>query len=247
MHRFFENHKLEVTQKLFLNKDNSHKIKSVLRLKKDFKIILFNNTNFEFIANIIDLNSKLIQVEILEKIFKDLSSPINIHLAQAIAKNDKMDWILQKVVELGVTQITPILTAQTIARPNNQENKILHWEGITIAACCQCGRNSIPKINSIIKLQDFLKKIEISDSCKLILSPEDPHKIIKITDQLPIKLKSNKEIIILIGPEGGFNQEELHLAETYSFQKLHLGSRILRTETAPIAILSILQALYGDL
>lgn len=253
MPRFFEDQKLALDQVVRLNEDNSHKIRSVLRLKKDHIIILFNNTNFEFQSQIINIKSKFIEVKIINAKHKDLSSLHKIHLVTAITKNDNFDLVIQKSTELGVNEITPIITERTVVKYNS--NKILHWNKIAIAACCQCGRNNIPKINEITSFTNIVEKYnEITTTHKLIFSPLDFQEHIKYknTDKilnflLPLKNINGSRIIILIGPEGGFTLNEIDKANKNLFSVLQLGARILRAETAAIAIVSILQAALGDL
>ncbi len=136
--RFFEQQNFILNKKFFLTEQNSHKIISVLRLKVNSKIYLFNNTNIEFTARITNITaiktikSKIIEIEILQAVHKNLESPLQIHLAQAVAKNDNMDWIIQKAVELGVHKITPIITKRTIVKITAEKNKklLLHWRSM---------------------------------------------------------------------------------------------------------------------
>lgn len=249
MHRFFENIQLQNGVTTKLNYDNSCKIINVLKLKINQEIYLFNNTNFEFLSKIIEISNKAVYVEILNTIMHNLESPLKIHLAQAIAKYDNMDLIIQKSTELGVDEITPIISDRTIVKPKNHINKLDHWKKIAIAACTQCGRNLIPRINSIISFKDFINNIPQQatikeQSLKLILSPSV---LLPLPNLLDNQFNTYKKIWIIIGPEGGFTSSELNLAHQHQFNLRSLGPRILRTETAPIAIISILQAKFGDL
>ena len=245
--RFFESENFTVTNKFILSEPNSHKIISVLKLPIGSIISVFNNTNMEFFAEINNLkvlkNKKLIEVKILQAVPNNLESPIKIHLAQAIAKHDNMDLIIQKSVELGVHQITPIVTERTIVKiaANQLLKKIEHWQSIAINACCQCGRNIVPKINSAFSFNDFINNASTPN--KFILSPIN---YLNNNNNLN-NLDLTKEIILVIGPEGGFSSKELTLATQNQFSSLTIGPRVLRTETAPIVALSILQAKYGDL
>jgi len=244
-YRFFEQQNFILNHKFILNKPNSHKIISVLRLQPDAIINIFNNTNLEFIAKIIDIKTnKLIEIQILQAISNNLESPLKIHLAQAIAKHDNMDLIIQKSVELGVYQITPIITDRTIVKIAAHQliKKIEHWQAIAINACCQCGRNIIPKINSILSFNDFINNANTPN--KFILSPINNSNNSHNLNNLDLNL--TKEITLVIGPEGGFTNTELTLAEQNQFHSLTIGPRILRTETAPIVALSVFQAKYGD-
>lgn len=160
-----------------------------------------------------------------------------------------MDLIVQKSTELGVNEITPIISDRTIVKPKNYTNKLDHWRKIAIAACAQCGRNLIPRINSIISFKDFIKIVNQQPTIneqflKLILSPSG---LLPLPNLLDNQFNTYKKIWIIIGPEGGFTPSELNLAHQNQFNLRSLGPRILRTETAPMAIISILQAKFGDL
>lgn len=246
--RFFEQQDFKINQTFLLNQANSHKIISVLRLQINSQIYLFNNTNYEFLAKIINIQSikkiKHIEIEIITATYKNLESSLKIHLVQAIPKNDNMDLIVQKAIELGVHTITPILTKRTIIKITADKiiNKTMHWQSIAIAACAQCGRNIVPIINNVLSFDDFIKidRQSAENHNKFILSPNTNTKS-------NININMQQEIIIIIGPEGGFSLEELDLAKQKNFRQLTFGPRILRTETAPIVALSILQSKYGDL
>jgi len=251
--RFFDQQNFTVLNNFTLSEPNSHKIISVLKLPIGSIINIFNNsnTNIEFIAKITNIknfknkkNNKLIEIQILQAISNNLESPLKIHLAQAIAKHDNMDLIIQKSVELGVYQITPIITDRTIVKIAAHQliKKIEHWQAIAINACCQCGRNIIPKINSILSFNDFINNANTPN--KFILSPINNSNNSHNLNNLDLNL--TKEITLVIGPEGGFTNTELTLAEQNQFHSLTIGPRILRTETAPIVALSVFQAKYGD-
>lgn len=248
-HRFFELNNFTVNNKFILSQINSHKIINVLRLSLGAIITVFNNTNLEFIAKITDLKinkkNNLIEIIILKAIEKNLESMLKIHLVQAIAKHDNMDLIVQKATELGVNQITPIITERTIVKTNTNQitKKINHWQSIAINACCQCGRNIVPKVNELISFKDFIKNKILN---KFILTPNTNFNNIDF-NKFNFNPELNQEICIIIGPEGGFNEQELSLATENECLALSLGPRILRTETASIACISILQAQYGDL
>jgi 16S rRNA (uracil1498-N3)-methyltransferase len=260
--RLFEQKELKNKQTILLSAANSHKIISVLRSKVGEQITLFNNTNQEFLANIVEINrsksnNKSSNVQVTVKIIQQstisLESPLKIHLVQAIAKSDNMAWIIQKATELGVEEITPVITQRTIVKANNPDNKTKHWQDVAIAACCQCGRNVVPAINQIVKVTEFVqdKKYHKLTNHKFILSPDpvrsqhniDDTRLAAITSEIALM----QNIIILIGPEGGFTSQEIHLAREHEFIPLTVGPRILRTETAAMALISILQAKYGDL
>jgi len=216
----------------------------VLRLEIGDKIIVFNNTGYDYLAEISEIQKKKISLKIIEKINITTESCLSIHLGQAVSRGEKMDWVIQKAVELGVKEITPVITQYTQAKASEQ--KLEHWRKIIISACEQCGRNMMPVLHGAANLSDWLNKIKISENkVNLIFEPEAVINLGSLdcfTSQKDAKLA----MTLLIGPEGGFSSEEITLSQQYCFQSVKLGNRILRTETAAIAAISALQTLAGD-
>jgi 16S rRNA (uracil1498-N3)-methyltransferase len=167
-------------------------------------------------------------------------SPRPIHLAQAIAKGDKMEWIIQKAVELGATSITPLLTERCVVRLDGSrlEKKQHQWQAIAIAACEQSGRNTVPTIYPCCTLDDYLTQCDAP--IKLTLSPHTQ-------DTWPLIQDASTAIALIIGPEGGLSAEEVQKTLQYQACAVRLGPRILRSETAAITALGLLQMRYGDL
>ncbi len=229
------NHQIHTT--INLNDNNTKHISTVLRMQIDDELIIFAN-DYEYQAKIITVSKKLTTIEILNKKYINRESPCNINLIQAIPKGKRMELIIQKAVELGVTSITPLLTQYTLCKKEQLHKKYQQWLAIAIAACEQCGRNQIPIIYEPITLNNVLKQSYNGNSYVL-----EPH-IGKSWREHP---QSQTTINLIIGPEGGFHADELTAIMTMNFVPLKLGIRILRTETAAIAALSLMQAIYGDL
>lgn len=238
-YRFYYPHELIVHNSYLLDVGNSQQIIKVLRLKLGQEICLFNNTAFNFVATIQAFIKKTVQVAITAKLANCLGSPGKIYLAQAIAKGRKMDYIIQKSVELGVTGIIPLITERTIV--NIAVDKILarmeHWQKIIIGACCQCGRSELPIIYEPMAFKDYIK--QWSTFSKLILAPNSKIAIVNVSPQ--------EQFHLLVGPEGGFSLPELAWAREHNCIEVNLGPRILRTETASIVALTALQLQFGDL
>lgn len=217
-----------------------HQIRHVLRLKPKNEIILFNGRNQVAEASIdsIHKSSTTVQIRIISELNKE--SPAKIHLGQVIGKGPKWDFVIQKATELGVHAITPLYSEFGMVRYKSDKitQKIEHWQKIAIAACAQSERNQCPIVHSPTSLDTWLPTQKNSASTKLILAPDATQSIM----QQP----KSKDIILLIGPEGGFSQIEEALAKQIGFVTVHMGPRILRTETATIAALSLLQAHSGD-
>ena len=152
-----------------------------------------------------------------------------------------MDFTIQKAVELGVTSITPLITNRSNVqlKADRIEKRTQHWQGVIISACEQCGRNQIPALNAPVKLHGWLEQIP-EEALKLTLHPDSNQSLDGITMQ-------SERIDLLIGPEGGLDLDELSIAEENGFKQIQLGPRVLRTESAALTILSIIQHKWGDL
>jgi len=227
-------------QDITLSMEASQHIAVVLRMDVGASLTLFNGTNLEFQATIVALQKKKVRVMIVQINEVSRESPLQIHLGQAMSKGDRMEWVIQKSVELGVHRITPLITARCVVKLDNDrmQKKVQQWQAIAVAACEQCGRNIIPLVDHPQHLVSFFSSAHAS--LKWIVHPEGT----KNWRDYPM---SETTMALLIGPEGGFSAEEVALALTHHFLPLSLGPRILRTETATISALSLLQAVRGDL
>jgi len=213
-------------------------IVNVLRLKENNTIILFNGLGSEFVTQIISIEKKLTIVKILQEKITNKPSPIKIELALSLIKNDKFDFALQKTVELGVDSITPIIATRSTIKINSkrEQNRREHWAGIIQSACEQSGRNTLPIINPVSSISDWLD----ASSVPIILFEPSATETLK-------SISTMNKARVLIGPEGGFTEQELELIESAGANKLRLGPRVLRAETAAITAVSSLQLLMGDL
>jgi 16S rRNA (uracil1498-N3)-methyltransferase len=203
-------------------------------------LTLFCGDNKEYSAIIHSVKKRQVHVKIeaVKEINKE--SPLLIHLAQAISKGDRMELVMQKSVELGVASITPVITERCVVKLDKERmaKKLHQWQAIVIAACEQSGRNIVPIVHSPVTLEQYVS--EVQAPLKLILHPDCT------TSWRDYSIKG-AEIALIIGPEGGLNEEEIKLACHHEFFPLSLGPRILRTETAALTALSVLQAVGGDL
>jgi 16S rRNA (uracil1498-N3)-methyltransferase len=224
-----------------LDEKASHHVARVLRAKTGDKLTVFNGSGSECDATIIHIDKKGVDVEMINFVTRNVESPIDIYLAQGIARGEKMDFIVQKAVELGVKKIIPLITERCNVRLDSEreEKRLLHWQSVAISACEQSGRNQIPEIFAPIAFKAWLPKVKADHL--FVLSPH-------VRGQLPTaNLPANTRIVLLIGPEGGLSDEETGVAIKHGFLSLNLGPRILRTETATIAAISIFQFNYGDI
>lgn len=212
----------------------------VLRMKVGEALTLFCGDDREFSATIAEVKKKQVVVRIDKVHLVSRESPLSLHLAQAISKGDRMDIVMQKATELGVKSIIPIISQRCVVSLDKERmaKKVQQWQAIVISSCEQSGRNYIPIVHQPLYLEDYLDAAK--ESLKLVLSPNAKLAFSDLKE-LP------KEIALLIGPEGGLSREEINKAKAFGFQDLLLGPRILRTETAAITALSVLQAFAGDL
>jgi 16S rRNA (uracil1498-N3)-methyltransferase len=241
MHRFYHSNPLGLNQIITLDEFASHHALRVMRVKVDDFLILFNGDGFEYRGRVSDINKKTINVEILSKEKNNSESPININLFQSISSNEKMDMVIQKATELGVSSIQPIFTSRSTIKLSLDRTKkrLIHWKQVSISACEQSGRSKIPTIKSPIEFDQISEGIK-TNSLNLLLHPDN----LEESSNLPNEYSG--DINIFIGPEGGFSQDEVLLLKKQNCINIQLGPRILRTETAPLAIIAILQYKYGD-
>lgn len=217
----------------------SNHLLNVLRLKLGASLQLFND-NSEYSAEIIHIEKRLAVIMLKDSMPHCPESPLRIHLMQGIARGEKMDWVLQKSVELGVAEITPVftercgveLTADRLAK------RMQHWQSVIIHACEQSGRQAIPILHGAVNLTVCVQQAPAE--VNLILHPQAKTALADIAQQ-PNSVK------VLIGPEGGLSDAEIQLAKQNHFMEIQLGPRILRTETAPLAVIAVLQYRWGDL
>ena len=225
---------LELTDHAF-----QHTIK-VLRMKQDSKIIIFDGKGKEYSATLKEVNKKNAFIQIEKNIENNTESKIAIHLGLGISKGERMDYAIQKAVELGVTEITPLFTEHCVVNLDEKrlKKRLLHWQGIIVSACEQSGRNIVPTLNIATTLKKWAE--EIKETC-LIFEPTASNALKEIK---PEKNKLN----LVIGPEGGFSSNEIsEMVKQEHFYSVRFGPRILRTETAAVSAITAIQLLWGDL
>lgn len=238
--RFYQNKPLTLGG-CTLDENVSHHILHVLRLKIGAEVIVFNGEGSEYSGRITQIGKKEVNVTLQNSAIVHNESSLQLHLVQAISKREHMDLTIQKAVELGVTEITPILTAFTNVKYKESEftHKQNHWQQVIISATQQCGRAILMKLNPIIFFNEAVKSIHSEK--RFFLSPRAA-----ITKE-NMQIAKNHSITLFIGSEGGFSDTEEKMAEENGLIAIKMGPRILRTETAAIATIAIMQHLYGDL
>lgn len=222
-----------------LSEGPARHVARVLRLAEGAPLLLFDGAGREARAVIIDASRKRVVARIEAVAPGTGESPIAVHLGQAISKGDRMDYAIQKAVELGVSAITPLYTehGDVRLRGEREAKKLAHWQGVVASACEQCGRATLPPVHPPAGLADWLAGRD--EALRLVLHPG--------TTGALEQREAPASAALLIGPEGGLSEAEVEAALAGGFVPLSLGPRILRTETAPVVALSLLQSRFGDL
>ncbi len=221
-----------------LDDDNSHYVRTVLRLKKDAAIILFNGQGGEYLCTVAEVGRKAVLIAIEQWIDRSVESPLQISLGLGISRGDRMDLVVQKAVELGVNQITPLMTERCVVQFKGEKKpqRLLHWQKIVQHAAEQSGRTTLPAMPEVDALQSWVSK---QQGLKVFL---DPYALMSLTELQP----DSRCVTLLTGPEGGFSDQERDIAKASGFIPVRLGARILRTETASLAAIAAVQLLWGD-
>lgn len=214
-------------------------VAAVLRLRQDAALTLFDGRGSEAAAELVEVTRKRVVARIVTVTAGRGESPLKVHLGQAISKGDRMDYAIQKAVELGVASVTPLYTEHGDVRLKGEREakKLAHWQGVAVSACEQCGRATLPTIHSPQPLAEWLAGR--AEALRLVLHPA--------TESAWRDARDITSAALLIGPEGGLSEREVARAGETGFTPLTLGPRILRTETAPVVALTLLQHHFGDM
>lgn len=244
--RLFIDGALVTGANLSLPRGAAQHVGRVLRLQPGDALRLFNGLGGEYEAQIRTVARDEVTVRIGARLDTDRESPLQITLLQGIARGEKMDLILQKSTELGVAAIRPLLSLRSSVRLEGagKERKQEHWLGVIRSACEQCGRNRVPELLPPMRVADAL--IPLTQSIRLLLEPDESAQGLRELVPL-IAEAATGPIVLMVGPEGGFDTTEIEAARAAGFRSCRMGPRVLRTETAALAALAALQALAGDL
>jgi len=237
--RIYTAQRLNSNATLELEPEPSHHLSRVLRLGVGDSLILFDGAGGEYPGEITAVDKKHVQVITGEHRKEDCESPLDIHLGIALSRSERMDWIVQKSTELGVRSLTPLSTEHTGVKLTaaRADKKNLHWRQVAISACEQCGRNRLPTIYPMQALNPWLESTVAER--KFVLH----HR----ADHTAGAGDAPGTVALLVGPEGGLSENEIEVAEQAGYTSLRLGPRVLRTETAPLAAITILQSWWGDM
>lgn len=216
----------------------THHLVRVLRLQAGVELVVFDGSGREWPATLTDVKSGRIHTGWSRTVTRE--SPMWITLVQGVARGEKMDWTIQKAVELGVAAIVPVITQRTTVRldPDRAQRRREHWQGVVIAACEQCGRTRVPQVAAPIPLEHWLSGLK---DPSMVLDPRAACTLSDAWSAPPSRMN------VLVGPEGGLDENEVRAVVEAGCIPVWMGPRVLRTETAGLAALAALQTLYGDL
>ncbi|CAJ0701280.1 Ribosomal RNA small subunit methyltransferase E [Ralstonia edaphis] len=219
----------------------------VLRLAAGDDVCLFDGSGHEFRARLDAINKRDATASLADATQPDTEARYAITLAQGIAGGDKMDWLIEKAVELGVNAVAPLQTERGVVRLSGERaaKRVQHWQALVQAACEQCGRARVPVVAPVATLREWLAAAKSTDAPRVLLSPRGTQSLTQWAVQSCTHIEGNG-IVLLIGPEGGLSPDEEALAEAAGFLPLTLGRRILRTESAALAAVSALHAVLGE-
>jgi len=220
--------------------DNVVRHLNVLRVKNTEEIVLFNGNGKAYPALPEVLENRRASVRILREEATDNESPLNITLVQAVSAAERMDFTLQKSVELGVAEIRPVISERCVVRLSGEraEKRVARWQEIVVSACEQSGRNIVPKVLPLTTYAQALQQLP-QETTKLLMSLNRAQKLSDVQPQ-------SGKVVFMVGPEGGWTEKEEQQAFDAGFQSVTLGKRVLRTETASLAAIAAMQTLWGD-
>lgn len=231
---------LATGQSVELDDQAAHHVTKVLRMGPGQPLVLFNGDGNDYSAVLTETTKKVARVDIGESSALTSESRLPIRLAQVISKGDRMDYVVQKSVELGVTEILPLISERCDVRlkGDREEKRVRHWQQVAVSAAEQCGRARIPEVHPVVSLDDWLK------------TPSDADLRLVLHHRSEASLNQHDKptrVDLLIGPEGGLSEDEIAAAEAAGFRPATFGPRVLRTETAPVVALTLCQWLWGDI
>ena len=243
MTRIYFSGALAAGSDILLTRAQAHHLTRVLRLKAGAAVTVFNGDGAEYAGEIARVGDGAVTVRIAQARAVTRESPLELTLAQGISRGERMDYTVQKAVELGVARIEPVLTRRGVVRLDAARagQKRAHWQAVAIAACEQCGRNRVPEITAPQPFDEWLAQWpqRRGGALGVLLDPEATRRLA----DLP---RPTRGLTLFAGPEGGYTDEERRAALQAGYEEVRLGPRVLRTETAALAALAAMQALWGD-
>lgn len=246
LRRFFVDTIIPTSGVVSITGKEARHISSVLRMKPGDTLLIGDGRGNLFEATIEKSHHREVEVRINKGILPPPFSPVEINLGLAVIKSRPMDYVIQKITELGTSSITPFYSERTVTKIKQGHvlNKMHHWREIMKSACKQCGRLTLPVLKPPLPFQDLTKNVQGKTALKIVLwENEDKAELKKVLRSI----RPLPHVLAIVGPEGGFTEGEISLAREAGFQTISMGNRILRTETAAVSLLSIIQYEWGDL
>jgi len=241
--RIYQATPLKTGDSITLDAQAATHVARVLRLKQHDQIIVFNGQGGEYVGVIADIDKRSVKVTLENYQQPQTESPLHISLVQGISRSERMDYTLQKSIELGVSEICPVTTQHISVHLDTvrAQKKRIHWQGVVNSACEQSGRDRVPEVHELVPLQSCVEKISAGqDQSMLVLD----HRASTTLNQ--VSMTKNNRIIMVVGPEGGLSDEERDWLVGKGFTAVSMGPRVLRTETAALAAIAVMQSLWGD-
>ena len=240
-HRLFIPQPVAHDQSVEIEGERAHYLKRVLRMKAGSKLVLFTGDGYDYPAEVTATRKNRLVLQIGRGVPNDSESPLSVRLVQGISRGERMDFAVQKATELGVRRITPVLTEFSVVKlnPERAERRMQHWQKIAQSACEQCGRNQVPPIDKPVTLKDYFMETSAADR-RIVFVPGAAGILDDLADP-------PRTVDLLVGPEGGFSQREVEDATHAGFFTASLGPRVLRSETAALTAVTMVQSKWGDL
>jgi 16S rRNA (uracil1498-N3)-methyltransferase len=238
--RIYVSQPLTAGMPLSLPEGQARHLVQVLRVEAGHPVAVFNGNGRDYGARVVQAGRDGVTLSIDSEGPEEAQAPLAIQLAIGVSKGERMDYAIQKAVELGVSAIQPLFTERSVVQLEGQrlDRRLDHWQGVVVGACEQCGRRRLPRLDQTVRIADWLVR---APSGGLMCDPDGTESL------AALPAPTGGVVTLLVGPEGGLGDRERDLARRYGFKPVRLGPRILRTETVPIAAIAVLQALWGDL
>lgn len=247
MSRFFVSNPIIAQKEITITDQEARHIQRVLRLRVGDKVTIFDGTGKEYRSEIARQDRQAVTVKILETAVPDRESPLTVIMGQSLIKGDKMEFVIQKATEMGVSTVIPFVSSRSVTRPDSRkmEQRVNRWRKIAVESSKQCGRLIPLRVEMVVGFDEVLRQAP-ARAKRIILWERGTGRLKSLFRERDRSSRASKSVYFLVGPEGGFSEEEVRQAEKAHFMPVGLGARILRVETAGLSFVSILQYEWGN-